>query len=169
MSELLDGALDPDRRAACKQNEEAADAWLKSMAAGIADAHPLKPGTVTTITTYPRRLFTVNIGPRENPRLSYSVMARSVAEAVEDNLCLAHDGERVEAYPAGKRAETFAVVAERQALEAARMRDAIPEAERVAADLARNVNKGSRLAAVNDAHALDLQVQFSGHIGELPQ
>jgi hypothetical protein len=35
----------------------------------------------------------------------------------------------------------------------------------VAFDLARNVNKGPRLAALNDAHALDLQVQFQGFIG----
>lgn len=54
-------------------------------------------------------------------------------------------------------------------LDAQRARDlkASDEAD-IAADLARNVNKGPRLAAVNDAHALDLQVQFQGCIGWLP-
>lgn len=35
----------------------------------------------------------------------------------------------------------------------------------LAFDLARNVNKGPRLAQQNDAHALDLQVQMQGLIG----
>lgn len=42
------------------------------------------------------------------------------------------------------------------------------EAERIQADLLRNVNKGQKLAARNDAHALDLQVQYQGCIGWLP-
>jgi hypothetical protein len=42
------------------------------------------------------------------------------------------------------------------------------EAEQIAAAVARNVSKGQRLAARNDAHALDLQVQFQGYIGGLP-
>jgi hypothetical protein len=46
---------------------------------------------------------------------------------------------------------------------------ATDEAERIAADVARDgPGKGARLAAVNDLHALDLQVQFQGFIGELP-
>lgn len=29
--------------------------------------------------------------------------------------------------------------------------------------------KGERLARANDAHALDLQIQFQGYLGELPR
>ena len=36
------------------------------------------------------------------------------------------------------------------------------------ADLARNVNKGPRLAAAHDDHALDMQIQMQGCIGWLP-
>lgn len=42
------------------------------------------------------------------------------------------------------------------------------EVELDAADLARDENKGERLAALNDQHALDMQVQCQGYIGELP-
>lgn len=41
------------------------------------------------------------------------------------------------------------------------------ERQRIAADLARDVNKGERLAARNDAHAMDLQIQLQGYIGGL--
>jgi hypothetical protein len=41
------------------------------------------------------------------------------------------------------------------------------EAERIAADLARNVDKGARLARLNDLHAQDLQLQYQGYIGAL--
>jgi hypothetical protein len=49
-----------------------------------------------------------------------------------------------------------------------RLRQARQEAEAIQADLARNVNKGERLARQNEEHALDLQVQFQGYIGGLP-
>jgi hypothetical protein len=54
--------------------------------------------------------------------------------------------------------------------DAVRIKDlkASDEAERIQADLLRNVDKGRRLAAVNDAHAMDLQIQFQGCIGGLP-
>jgi hypothetical protein len=45
----------------------------------------------------------------------------------------------------------------------------ITEADRVEADLLRDVRKGPRLAAINDAHAADLQLQYQGFIGGLPQ
>ena len=42
------------------------------------------------------------------------------------------------------------------------------EAEHIAYALARNVRKGEVLAARNDEHAMDLQVQMQGCIGWLP-
>jgi hypothetical protein len=42
------------------------------------------------------------------------------------------------------------------------------EEDFVAADIARNAGKGQRLAARNDAYALDLQIQMQGFIGGLP-
>jgi hypothetical protein len=110
--------------------------------------------------TQPRTLFLVNIGPRENPRFSFSVLARSSAEAIEDSLCLAKEGERVTAIPAGGRRPalpSFEIKAARQALECAELRDS-PAAVR-----AREFHRK------NDAAALDLQVQFSGFIGGLPR
>jgi hypothetical protein len=44
----------------------------------------------------------------------------------------------------------------------------LAEADWIAADLARDNGKGERLARANDAHALDLQLQFQGYIGGLP-
>lgn len=63
------------------------------------------------------RPYTVNVGQRGNPRLSFGAMARSSMEAVMQHECLAERGERVEAIPV--RAE---VDAAQHQLEQARLR-----------------------------------------------
>jgi hypothetical protein len=62
--------------------------------------------------------------------------------------------------------EPFPVMAARHELEEVQQ-EAGKIAADVAADIALDVNKGPRLAARNDAHAMALQVQFQGHIGAL--
>jgi len=86
----------------------------------------------------PLRRFRVQIGSRAAPRLDFEVMAESAAEACmkADDLCA--EGERVDVRP-------------------------VPEAEWLAADLARNEDKASgALRRREDQRALQEQVQREG-------
>lgn len=66
-------------------------------------------------------LYLVQIGPKDAPRLSFGVYAGSKEEAVSQNACLAlDDKEEVSAVLHGQ--EPFPIAAERNALEAARLR-----------------------------------------------
>jgi pyruvate/oxaloacetate carboxyltransferase len=102
-----------------------------------------------------------------------SVITEFAAMGV-DSLSLAAEyaglkgpGQYLRVIPAARKEEPFPVAVARHELAQAALRGPIPEAEAIAADLARNVDKGERLARLNDAHALDLQVQLSGYIGNL--
>lgn len=112
-------------------------------------------------TTGPRELFLVSIGgTRENPRLSFSVMAHSSMDAFDHAVvCKDDEGERVEVRPAKGRNpqwEYFPITVARHAV-------ACVELHETATQYAQ------RKARENDRHALDLQVQFQGCIGGLPR
>jgi predicted hydrolase (HD superfamily) len=49
-------------------------------------------------------LFHILIGPRGNPRLEFAVFAADSVTALEQNVCLAEPGERVEIVHVGRPA-----------------------------------------------------------------
>lgn len=104
MSDLLESRLTPEQR---------------NDAALIASMFPLEAAAKGL------KFYVVNIGERGNPRLSFTVMARSSSEAQEQHECLAEVEERVEALPvddAGK-VVTFPRLVAQNALECAELRD----------------------------------------------
>lgn len=76
-------------------------------------------------------LYTVHIGRKGSPRIQQEVYADSSFAAISGMLCLADEGERVEAFT---------------------------EAQRIAGDLENNFTKAHRRAAANDYRALCLDV-----------
>lgn len=66
--------------------------------------------------------FTINVGARGNPRLSFGAMATDAIAAQLAHLCLAEVGERVEAIPV-RQGESFAIQSARHQLAQAELRD----------------------------------------------
>lgn len=95
------------------------------------------------------RFYVVTFGPSSAPRQSFVDMARSSADAWDYWLPFRQENERLDIQPADR--EPLPVQLVRNEWECQEM-------AAVAADLARNVNKGPRLAARNDAQALSEQV-----------
>lgn len=129
MSALLDSLIDPERRDAIAANAE-------------------QLGECSAL-----RLFDVKV--KEGSLVVYELTVygtHSVAVAAQfEDICDKSRGQYVTASPF--KQESFDVLSAKQQLACVDM----AEAQRVAADVARDINKGPKLAARNDAHALDLQ------------
>lgn len=108
------------------------------------------------------RLFRVTIDGGEPMTLAYP----SAMAAWDDAVRASGPEARIEVQPLSREAQAMSME-ERLARHHVVLAELRDEAERIAADVLRNERKGEVLARRNDAHAMDLQIQFQGYIGGL--
>lgn len=110
--------------------------------------------------------FLIYFGQRGAPRLKLGVLAESSFAALQEGEKDAEPNERMEVVPV-RQGESFEVLAERQALATAEVREAILEAARIRADLEEDARKADRRFAVSYQRAVEDQVQQFRQLGAL--
>jgi hypothetical protein len=137
--------------------------WHRRVAVDFARAFPLEAANERP----PTQAFLVQIKSGREVISEFGAMGTDALAVAAEYDLLKGPGQYIKVVPASRKEEPFPVLAARQELATAEVRQAIPEVELIAADLARNEKKGQQLAARNDAAALELQVQHLRCIGGL--